>query len=458
MISRGQIANVQNIVPIPHGDQIDLSGEFGNAFHLVNDSLESHFITGKAGTGKSTLLRHYANESQRRIALLAPTGIAAVNIQGQTIHSFFRFPPEPITSEHIHESRFKELYRALDTIVIDEVSMVRADLMDGIDQVLRLNRGRPGDPFGGVQMLFFGDVFQLQPVVASDEEAKYFSSYYRSPYFFDAKVFDEARFKIIDLQKVFRQKDLGFIGLLDAIRMNRAGDTQLRAINSRHRPNLSDDDSQSRITLASTNDMVAQVNNHHLSRLTSQQFSYLGRIEGKFPRKSLPTEMELRLKSGAQVMFVRNDMAHRWVNGTIGKIVELAEDHIAVQVEEGGGVFTFDVPVATWEVRKHPLDNANHSIRTEVVGSFTQYPLKLAWAVTIHKSQGLTFDDVVVDLGAGAFAHGQTYVALSRCTSFEGLILKTKVRRKDIIVDYAVSDFYRSRIRGATFQVTSRWK
>jgi len=441
---------MQNIVPIPRGDEIDLSGEFGRALHLINDSPESYFITGKAGTGKSTLLSHYASESQSRMALLAPTGIAAVNIQGQTIHSFFRFPPEPITSEHIHESRFKELYRALDTIVIDEVSMVRSDMMDGIDQMLRLNRGRPAEPFGGVQMLFFGDVFQLQPVVASDEEAKYFSSYYQSPFFFDAKVFDEAQFGIIDLQKVYRQKDLGFIGLLDAIRMNRAGDTQLRAINSRFRPNLPDDDTQFRITLASTNAIVAEVNNRRLSHLTTQKFTYLGRIEGKFPRNSLPTEMELRLKSGAQVMFVKNDMARRWVNGTIGKVVALAQDHIAVQVEEGGATFTYDVPLATWEVRKHTLEHASHSIRTEVVGSFTQYPLKLAWAVTIHKSQGLTFDDAVVDLGAGAFAHGQTYVALSRCTSFEGLVLKTKVRRKDIIVDYAVSDFYRSRIQGAT--------
>ena len=403
-----------------------------------------------AGTGKSTLLRHYANESQKRIALLAPTGIAAVNIQGQTIHSFFRFPPEPITSQHIHESRFKELYRALETIVIDEVSMVRADLMDGIDQMLRFNRGRPADPFGGVQMLFFGDVFQLQPVVASDEEAKYFSSYYPSPYFFDAKVFEDDEFEIIDLQKVFRQKDIGFIGLLDSIRMNRAGNTELLAINSRHRPSLSDDESESMITLASTNVIVAEVNERQLARLTTPQFTYQGKIEGKFLRRSLPTEMNLSLKSGAQVMFVKNDTARRWVNGTIGKIIELAQDHVAVEVEEGGGNFTYDVPIATWEVRKHNLDYASHSITTDIVGSFSQYPLKLAWAVTVHQSQGLTFDDLVVDLGSGAFAHGQTYVALSRCTSFEGLILKTKVRQKDIIVDYAVSDFYRSRIRGAT--------
>ena len=437
-------------VPIAHGGDIDLSGEFGRAFHLISSSKQSFFVTGKAGTGKSTLLRYYADTNSGRFAVLAPTGIAAVNIRGQTIHSFFEFPPEPITNEHIRDSRYRELYRSLDTIVVDEVSMVRADLMDGIDQMLRLNRNRPNDPFGGIQMLFIGDVFQLQPVVASEEEAKYFSSFYRSPYFFDAKVFNEDNFEIIDLQKVFRQKDLGFIGLLDSIRMNKAGGTHLRAINSRYRPDLSSGDSPFRITLASTNNMVAEVNDSHLARLDTPEFTYLGRIEGKFLRRSLPTEMELTLKRGAQVMFVKNDRVRRWVNGTIGRVIELADDHVTVRVEEEAAKYDFDVPLATWEVRKHSLDYANRSISTEVVGSFTQYPLKLAWAVTIHKSQGLTFDDVIVDLGSGAFAHGQTYVALSRCTSFEGLLLKTRVRRKDIIVDYAVSHFYRERIRGAT--------
>ena len=433
-------------IPLASGEELDLAGDFGEAYKQINSTPDNYFITGKAGTGKSTLLRYFVENTNKRVALLAPTGLAAVNIQGQTIHSFFQFPPEPITRHHIQFNRKRELYKPLETIVIDEVSMVRADMMDGIDQMLRLNRGRPKDPFGGIQMLLFGDIFQLQPVVASKEETKYFSSYYESPYFFDAKVFKQARFLVIDLQKVFRQKDRAFIDLLDAVRMNKLDADQYNLLNSRFMHGFRPHASSSFIVLTSTNKIAGDINDAHLHEIKEPKFTFYGDLEGEFPKRSLPTEMVLTLRKGAQVMFVKNAMDGSWVNGTIGKVVEIDDDHIAVQVREDGGEYTYGVPLATWEVRKHKLDPVSGTISTEIVGRFTQYPLKLAWAITIHKSQGLTFNLVAIDLGRGAFAHGQTYVALSRCTSFDGLFLRSKLRRSDMIVDHAVKHFYDERI------------
>jgi len=437
---------MESYVPLSRGDQLDLSGDFGFALRSIESSPESYFITGKAGTGKSTLLRYFADNTTKRKAILAPTGIAAVNIDGETIHSFFGFPPEPITNSHIHFSRRRELLKLLDTIVIDEVSMVRADLMDGIDQMLRLNRERPTQAFGGVQMLFFGDIFQLQPVVESQEEGRYFSSHYPSPYFFDAKVFSAAPFRIIDLGKVFRQKDAQFIALLDAVRMNRLTESQRALLATRYQPAFRADAASQCVTLTGTNRMAAAVNEARLAEINSPEFTYYAKLEGEFPRRSYPADMILTLKAGAQVMFVKNAIDKRWVNGTLGKVVSLDNEHVSVQVEQQGGRFVFDVTPARWEIRKHTLDPIASTITTTIVGTFTQVPLKLAWAITIHKSQGLTFNNVAVDLGAGAFAHGQTYVALSRATSLEGLILKSRIRDADMIVDHPVKRFYMERI------------
>jgi ATP-dependent DNA helicase PIF1 len=433
-------------VPLLRDEDVDLSGDFGRALDLISSTANNYFVTGKAGTGKSTLLRYFIDHSDKKTALLAPTGLAAVNIGGQTVHSFFKFPPEPISREHIKVNRSQDLYRALEVLVIDEVSMVRADLMDGIDQMLRLNRSRPREPFGGVQMIFFGDIFQLEPVVACQEEGIFFSSEYRSPFFFDAKVFETAEFQIIDLQKVFRQKDKDFIDLLDAIRLHKFTHHHLRMINSRYRDNLREEDSLPHITLSSTNAIADDINERRLARLPEPEFAYYGQLEGEFPERSLPTSMVLNFRKGAQVMFVKNDYRGRWVNGTIGKIVDLADDFIEAEVIVDDFRCIHMVPIETWEVRKHRLDPVSRTIKTEVVGKFSQYPLKLAWAITIHKSQGLTFDHVIVDLGRGAFAHGQTYVALSRCTSFEGLLLKVKLRPEDVIVDPRAQRFYFDRL------------
>lgn len=426
-------------------NDLDLSGDFGNVLDILNNTRKNYFVTGKAGTGKSTLLQVFVNNSNKKIVRLAPTGIAAVNIQGVTIHSFFRFPPRPLSSEDIKLSRHRELYSSLDTIIIDEVSMVRADLMDAIDQFMRINGKHKDKPFGGVQMLFFGDIFQLQPVVASEEEQKYFASYYKSPYFFDAKIFNALAYDIMDLKKVFRQEDKEFIGLLDAVRLESINDSQFSELNNRYIPDYWPSKDDKSITLTSTNKLAADMNEFRLNEISDREFTFMGTIEGEFPKRSLPTEMLLRLKRGAQVMFVKNDSNKRWVNGTIGHIKSIKDDFIEVEVINNGDKYNYPVDIVKWEVLKYKYDYYYHKIITEVVGTFTQYPIKLAWAITIHKSQGLTFDDVIIDLGSGAFAHGQTYVALSRCTNLDGIILKKKIYPSDIIVDYPVKRFYSSR-------------
>jgi ATP-dependent exoDNAse (exonuclease V) alpha subunit len=333
----------------------------------------------------------------------------------------------------------------LDTLIIDEVSMVRADLMDAIDQFMRINGKDENKPFGGVQMLFFGDIFQLQPVVASEEEQRYFASYYKSPYFFDAKIFNTLSYDILNLKKVFRQKDKEFIKLLDAVRLKSINNSQFSELNKRYIPDYWPSKDDKSITLTSTNKLAADMNEFRLNDIPNREFTFMGMIEGEFPKRSLPTEMLLRLKHGAQIMFVKNDFKKSWVNGTIGHICGIKDDFIEVEIIHNGEKYNYPVEKVEWEVLNYKYDYHYHKIITEVVGTFTQYPIKLAWAITIHKSQGLTFDNVIIDLGSGAFAHGQTYVALSRCTNFDGIILKKKINPSDIIVDYPVKRFYSSR-------------
>jgi len=421
---------------------IEISGDFENAFSLLENTNDCIFITGKAGTGKSTLLKYFVANTKKQVIVLAFTGVAALNIGGETIHSFFKFPPRPIMDDDIRERPNREIYKLIDTIVIDEISMVRADLLDAIDKFMRINGRDVSKPFGGIQVVFFGDLFQLSPIVSGIEESQYIASLYKSPWFFDANVLKSYPHKLIELKKVYRQKDSTFIALLDSIRTGYFDNSHLNQINQRFQARQFQNGSTPNITLTSTNSLAAQINEAKLNQLTSPELTYLGTIEGDFPKKALPTDTVLKFKQSAQVMFVRNDLNRRWVNGTIGNIHSLDKDSIHVEIQDKGTQSIFPVGIEKWEILKYKFDPIAHRLETEVVGSFTQYPLRLAWAVTIHKSQGLTFDSVVIDLGNGAFAHGQTYVALSRCTTYEGISLKKRINRSDVRVDSEVNRYF----------------
>jgi len=395
--------------------QIDVSGEFEEVLKRLLSSNDSYFVTGKAGTGKSTLLQLYVHNTTKRIALLAPTGLAAVNIGGETIHSFFKFPPRPINRDDVKRVRDRQLFQKLEAIVIDEVSMVRADLMDAIDRFMRINGPDRKLPFGGVQLILFGDIYQLPPVVASEEEAEYFSSVYDGAFFFNAKAFESLRLATIELQQVFRQTDPHFIKVLDAFRTGQVSAKELQIINQRYNPRFKPHREHGYIVLHATNDGADRFNEERLHKIRRKEKLYIGHIEGEFRRGSLPTPIELKLKPEAQVMFVKNDAGRRWVNGTIGRVLEVLDRSVRVEIADGDRRMVVEVGPEKWEILKHKIDRKSARIVTEVVGTYTQLPLKLAWAITIHKSQGLTFDKVVIDLGSGAFAPGQTYVALSRC-------------------------------------------
>ncbi len=401
---------------------------------FIETTQENIFVTGKAGTGKSTLLMSFRESTKRKVAVLAPTGVAALNVQGQTIHSFFRFKPN-MSLEDIEKKagRLKGtgLYQNLDTIILDEISMVRADLLDSIDAFLRTVL-KTDSPFGGKQMIFIGDLYQLPPVV-SPAERPYFSDVYATPYFFSAHVMSHPEFKLrtIELEKIYRQTDDAFIELLNAIRHNSVTELQIDHLNTRLEPQPDD---AGYIHLTSTNRQAEKINIEKLAQLPSRLEQFDAEMEGEFNPKDAPTETQLKLKIGAQVMFLNNDSAGRWVNGTIGEIVDIGET-IDVMLPIG-----FVVPVMPhkWSMIRYAYDKNQRQMTKEPVGSFTQYPIKLAWAITIHKSQGKTFDKVIVDLERGTFAHGQAYVALSRCRTFEGLVLKHPFRKSHVIVDYRV--------------------
>ncbi len=435
-------------------DQIplQLNDDFKYALDALEKTGQSLFITGKAGTGKSTLLQLFRNTTKKKVAVLAPTGVAALNVQGQTIHSFFKFPPRIITpSESARRESRKDLlrlYKNLEVLIIDEISMVRADMLDGMDKFLRVNREKY-EPFGGVQVVFFGDLFQLPPVVTRDPvEASYFVDYYESPYFFSAKIFQEPDFQLdmLELRKVYRQESRHFLRLLEAVRINQIDYDDLEDLNERHEPHFNE--MEGYITLCARNATADRINQRELLQLDTPEFEYQATVKGQFDPGLYPTEAALRLRKGAQVMFVRNDQEERqFVNGTIGKIIQINQDKILVETEEyGGKKRNIEVPKIEWEIIRYRA-TATGSIETEVAGSFTQYPLKLAWAITIHKSQGKTFDKVLIDLGGGAFEHGQLYVALSRCRTLEGIVLRQPIRTQDIITDERVVAFYEERFR-----------
>lgn len=421
-------------------EEIDLNPDFKACLHEMERTNKCLFITGKAGTGKSTLLRYWRTHTKKKVAILAPTGIAALNIEGQTIHSFFGFPPRPLKKEEIRARRDRKMFQVLDAIVIDEISMVRADMMEQIDFFLRLNTNNP-KPFGGIQLILFGDLFQLPPVIATDEERFLFSQHYESPYFFSAAVFkNELDINMIELRTVYRQENRHFIRLLDAIRLRRIDEEEFDELNERYQENFVDDDFY--VILSARNAEVDKINEEKLAELHTESYSYIAQISGSVP--VLPAETPLNLKVGAQVMFLKNDQKKRFVNGTVGIVQALSIDSIKVSIlKPNGTIGLIDVEPYEWEVVKHNLSKENE-IDTQPIGKFTQYPLRLAWAMTIHKSQGKTFDRVIIDMGKGAFEFGQTYVALSRCRTLEGIVLRRPLRPQDIFVDERIVEFYES--------------
>ena len=430
--------------------QLDLDNkEWQDALQIINYTRRSLFLTGKAGTGKSTFLRYVADHTKKKHVILAPTGIAAINAGGSTLHSFFRLPFHPLLPNdsryswrHIKETlkytgAQRKLIREVELIIIDEISMVRADIIDFIDKILRVYTRNP-EPFGGKQLLLVGDIYQLEPVL-KDEDRQLLQPFYPSSYFFNAKVWQQMPIVSIELRKVYRQSDERFIAILDRIRNNTSTPADLYALNSR----VAADTSQKgmSITLAARRDTVDYTNEQHLAALDGDPITFTGEIKGDFPETSLPTPMELQLKPGAQVIFIKNDKDKRWVNGTLGTIEYIDEEEgvIGIITEDGSA---WDVEREIWENMRYTFNEKEQKIEEELLGTYTQFPIRLAWAITVHKSLGLTFSQVAIDFGGGgAFAGGQTYVALSRCTSLEGIILKAPLRQSDIFVRAEVVQF-----------------
>ena len=418
--------------------EITLSPEQEAVFAAIETTRENLFVTGRAGTGKSTLLNHLAHNTSKQIVICAPTGVAALNVGGQTIHSLFRLPIGVIADHELEQNdQLRKLLNTIETLVIDEVSMVNADLLDAIDRSLRQARQRKREPFGGVQVVLFGDPYQLAPVPGDPDERAYFEDRYRSIWFFDALVWQETDLTIYELTSIHRQHEDEFKYMLNAVRHNGvtaeiAG--RLNAVGARPAP----DDGT--ITLATTNSTVTRINASALARLPGRVLTAKAEISGEFSGRAYPADESLELKVGAQVMFLRNDTqeggTQRWVNGSVGTVVKIAD---TVWVEIDGR--DHEVKPAVWEKFKYSYSARTKSLRKDVVAEFTQFPLRLAWAVTIHKSQGKTYDRAIVDLGPRSFAPGQTYVALSRISSLEGLYLTRPLRPSDIIVDENVVRF-----------------
>ncbi|HEV3251909.1 MAG TPA: DEAD/DEAH box helicase, partial [Puia sp.] len=416
--------------------QIEYNDKFQQALDLLKNGKNPLFITGNAGTGKSTLLSLFLKNNRKNIVVLAPTGVAALNVKGVTIHSFFGFHPG-ITIENAKEKGRKSknisLIRSIEMIIIDEISMVRADLLDCIDAFLRVALKKQ-QPFGGIRMVFIGDLYQLSPVVQGQEKA-FFQIIYESPYFFSAKVMKEVSFELLELEKIYRQKDLAFIEILNAIRKNSVTEQQLEFINQRVIP--TEGKEEGFIHLTTTNKAVFQINEEKLQKLPGKLYTFKANADGEFNKDQAPTAEELRIKKQSQVMLLTNHPDGLWVNGTVGIVMGIQNDEIMIETQEGE---TISVGRHQWDLYKYRFDEKTSSLTQDVIGSFTQYPLCLAWGITIHKSQGKTFDKAMIDL-SGSFATGQAYVALSRCRSFEGLILKKPVKKGHIHVDSQVVRF-----------------
>ena len=425
------------------------------ALQIIQFTRRSLFLTGKAGTGKSTFMRHIAATIKKKHIILAPTGIAAINAGGSTLHSFFKLPFHPLlpndkrySTRNIRDTlkyngEKNKLLREVELIIIDEISMVRADIIDFIDKVLRIYNRNMREPFGGKQLLLVGDIYQLEPVI-KEEERQLLRPFYPSNFFFDAQVFREMQLIAVELKKVYRQRDAQFIALLDHIRTSHVSDSDLRLLNAQVNAEIGTEAGRLSITLSGRRDTVDYINEKQLNTLPDQPTIFYGHIEGEFPESSLPTPMELEVKTGAQVLFIKKDKERRWVNGTLGTIIGFGDEEdgiIYVRTEEGRD---FDVQREIWSNVRYTFNEKEQKIEEEEIGSYQQFPLRLAWAITVHKSQGLTFNNVKINFTGGVFAGGQTYVALSRCTSLQGISLQEPIRRENIFVRTEVTNFARN--------------
>jgi len=422
---------------------IVITDEFKSALDLIENTSKNLFITGKAGTGKSTFINIARRSTSKKIAVLSPTGLSAINVKGQTIHSFFHFPPRILTEDvALRYSGNDRIYKALDTIIIDEVSMVRADMMDAINYFLRKNGRDEFQPFGGIQIVLIGDLYQLPPVVTR-EEKEVISEMYKTPYFFSSEVYRHTDFKLIEFTHIFRQRDEDFIHFLNLVRTGEVTSNDMRPLNK----NVTDKLNDKHVTLTTTNNVAKGINDQHLAEFESKEFTYLAKIEGDFKTegKTLPFDMELKLKKGARIMFVKNDKGRQWLNGTLGTVKDLDETFIKIKIDEEDGGKIVEVRLEEWENIKYEYDPGSREIKEKALGKVTQFPLRLAWAITIHKSQGMTFDNINLDFSKSPFAHGQTYVALSRSRGLSGITLTQEIWPNDVIVDPEIVKFFENK-------------
>ena len=423
--------NYNSLLP----DDFVLSEEFESIVEQLENTKDHFYITGKAGSGKSTLLAYFRSVTQKNTAVLAPTGVAAIRVKGQTIHSFFGFPPKVIQTRHIKKVRQIELLQNLETLIIDEISMVRADVFDAIDYSLRVHRKKLTQPFGGVQVIVFGDLFQLPPVVNMDESSLLERIYPNGQFFFHSNIFQDAQFKTLELQSIYRQTDDHFIYLLNAVRDGSITNSQIDNLNDSLVDNFEMD--EGKIILTTTNARASGINQNYLKQLSNEEFSYRAQATGQSYKELFPTDEVLKLKKGAQVIMIKNDPEKRWVNGSIGTIHDIAEKKIKVKINHK----IYEVKKEKWDRIQYSYDDDQQEVLENVTGSFKQYPMRLAWAITIHKSQGQTFEKVIIDMSQGSFAPGQLYVALSRCISLEGIELLRPLKKSDVIVNKQLIGF-----------------